>query len=58
MKYEIAWYNRHNCTDKKGHIFGMPTKEQRKEILEERPKFNNGVAIWICVFCNKICQSM
>lgn len=58
MKYEIAWSNRHNCTNKSDHRFGLASKEQRAEIIKEHPKFDNSIAIWICYHCGKIIQSM
>jgi len=59
MKYELAYSNRHNCTNPSGHCFYPVTKEERKEIINEHPGFGRTiVAIWKCSHCGKVMQSM
>ncbi len=56
MKYESAWSNRHNCSNKNGHLFRFASKKEHIEIRKQHPKMK--IALWICHFCNKVTQSM
>jgi len=59
MKYEIAWSDKHNCTNTKGHSFSPVSKEEKDEIIKEHPRFGYMMwAIWKCSNCGKITQSM
>ena len=56
MKYELAYSNRHNCTDKRGHLFRIAKNEEAVEIRKE---YSNLIcAVWICRRCGKVTQSI
>ena len=57
MKYELAFSNIHNCTNKGDHLFiFIKDKEEKKAIRKEHPKLK--CALWKCSFCGKIKESM
>jgi len=57
MKYELAYSNRHNCTNPNDHVFSfIKDKEKIKEIRKDHPGLV--YALWECVHCGKIKQSM
>ena len=57
FKYELAFSDRHNCTDPSGHKFVfIKDKEKREEIRKEHPRMV--IALWECRNCGKITQSM
>ena len=58
-KYELAWSNRHNCTNPNDHQFRPTNKNEREEIIKQHPGFGRSCwMIWICVHCNKVTQGM
>ena len=57
LKYELAWDGGHNCTNKSGHLFSfIKDKNKKEEIRKEHPKLV--CALWECVYCGKVKQSM
>jgi hypothetical protein len=57
MKYKLAFENINNCTDNRGHVFHFISDEEKiKEVRKEHPKLV--YALWECVHCRKVKQSM